>query len=226
MTFIKNNIFTSHLVRSCLYSLLLPIAAIGYALLSRGPPITIGGACAFAGLVGFCTNLSMAECYSLILENFDTSDLQPGMTGRAPRQSNGERYKGQRTNFSCYPRVSAGIAVTQCLQYIFGAAATGLCGRLVRKLGARLATGSMAGALLVLTLLFTLVMARWRAVKMLPDRQFVAETLSRKDTKWEPVILGRPSGMKRKVSVLESSKLSRWEEIRRKNRVNTGFGLN
>lgn len=219
MTFERGSFFSSHVVRRGLFTALLPLAAIGYTLTSRGPPFSIVAPCFFAALVGFCSTLTMAECYGLIMETFDTSDLQPGMTGRPPRQSVVERFRGQRTNFSCYPRVSAGIAVTQSLKFLFGAAATGVCGRLERRLGAMLATATMAGTLLVLTLVLTLVMIRWQKVQMIPRLSDTANHLRRPGTTWEPVILGRPSGTMRKISILEAGKQTRWSEIRRRNRI-------
>jgi len=110
----------------------LPLAAIGYALTSKGPAFPVAVPCVFAGLVGFASNLAIAECYSLIMQTFDTSDLQPGMNGRPARPSAMGRYLGQRTNFSGYPRVSAGIAVTQAFKFVFGAVSTAICGRVER----------------------------------------------------------------------------------------------
>jgi hypothetical protein len=36
---------------------------------------------------------------------------------------------------------------------------------------------------------------------------------------WRPIIIGNPSGKTRRMSVLELGHLSRWSEIRRKNRL-------
>jgi hypothetical protein len=160
----------------------------------------------------------MAECFGLIMETFDTSDLQPGMTGRPARRSIAARYADKRTNFSCYPRVSAGFAVTQAVMFIFAATATGVCGRIERKLGAMVATACVAAVLLFLTLLLTIILTRVKTVKMIPDRK--PQTTPSKEDKWEPIILGNPSGTTRKISLLEAGRQTRWSEIRKRNRMN------
>jgi len=179
--------------------------------------------CILAGTIGFFTNLAIAECYGLMLETFDTSDLQMGMTGRPMRKSVVERYKGQRTNFSCYPRVSAAMAITQAMKFTFAAVATGVTGRVERRLGAKLATLIVAAILLGLTLLLTTVLFRWRTVQMIPEARTGYDRLTRKATTWQPIILGRPSGTTRKISILEAGRQTRWSEIRRRNRLNTGL---
>jgi hypothetical protein len=41
--------------------------------------------------VGFLSNLAIAECYGLIMANFDTTDLQPGMTSRLALKAAGRK---------------------------------------------------------------------------------------------------------------------------------------
>ena len=221
-TFQKAVFWTSHLVRRCLFTILLPLAALGYALTSWGPPFPVAVPCVFSGVVAYASNLAIAECLGLIMETFDTTDLQPGMKGRPARRRTVTRFGGLRTNFSCYPRVSAGIAVMQSLQFVFAAAATGVGGWVERRLGAMQASLVVAGILLFLTLLLALVLWRWKSVQMIPGQQS-SERLARKQTDWEPVVLGRPSGITRKLSILELGRQSRWSEIRRRNRLNTGL---
>ena len=216
MTFQKARIWTSHTIRRVLFTVFLPLAAIGYALTSKGPVFPVAVPCLFAALVGYATNLAIAECYGIIMKTFDTSDLQPGMTGRPARQSTIGRYRHQRTNFSCYPRVSAGIAVTQSLKFVFGAASTGICGRVERRYGAMQAAGIVAGVLLTLTILLTIVLYRWKSVQMVPSKQ---ERSREQELGWEPVILGHPSGLTRKISILEAGAQTRWSEIRRRNKL-------
>lgn len=171
MTFQKALVWSSHTLRRMLFTLFLPLTAIAYALSSRNPPFPIAVPCIFAGLIGFGANMAIAECYSLLMKTFDTSDLQPGMIGRPTRKPITGRIREQRTNFSCYPRVSAGIAVTQFLMFVFGAVATGIGGRVERKFGAEESAGIVAGVLMVLTLALTAVLYRWKSVQMLPGRQ-------------------------------------------------------
>lgn len=198
----------------------LPLAAIGYALTSKGPAFSIAVPCVFAALVGYATTLAISECYALIMETFDTSDLQPGMTGRPVRKSIVERYRETRTNFSCHPRVSAGMAVTQSMKFAFGAVSTGICGSVERRYGAMYAAGIVAGVLLLFTLLLTAVLVRWKSVQMIPSRQG-RQVDDGDDPAWEPVVLGNPSGLTRKISILEAGKQTRWCEIRRRNRLET-----
>lgn len=219
MTFQKAMVWTSHTVRRTLFTVFLPLAAIGYSLSSKGPAFPVAVPCVFAGLVGYCSNLAIAECYAQMMLTFDTSDLQPGMTGRPARHSAMGRYRDQRTNFSCYPRVSAGIAVTESLKFVFGAVATGIGGRVARRYGARHAAGIVAGVLLGLTILLTAVLFRWKSVQMIPHRQARGDD---GQEGWEPVILGDPSGLTRKINILETGGQSRWSEIRRKNHLTHG----
>jgi hypothetical protein len=210
--------WSSHLLRRAVFTLLLPFAGLAYALASRGPSISVAVPTVFAGCVGFLSNLAIAECQGIIMETFDTSDLQPGMTGRPTRRATA-REREQRTKFTCYPRISAGFAVSQSLSFCFAAIATGVCGRVERRLGAMQATGIVAGALMVLTLLLTVVLLRFRVVRMIPDARPTIEYITRSKTAWEPVVLGRPSGTTRRISILEAGRLTRWSEIRRRNRL-------
>ena len=221
MTFRKTFVWSSHLARRVVFMILLPIAAAGYTLTSTGPRMPVAVPCLFAAMVGFLSNLATAECYGLIMETFDTSDLQPGMTGRPVRKSVVERFKAQRTNFSCYPRVSAGFAITDSLKFLFGAVATGICGRVERRIGVIKATAIVAAVLMSLTILLTVVLFRWKTVKMIPGSTLTTDSLRRQQTDWEPVILGKPSGTTRKISMLEAGRQSRWSEIRKRNRLNS-----
>lgn len=172
-----------------------------------------------AGLVGFITTMATAECYGLIMETFDTTDLQPGMTGRPLPHPVAEKYASQRTNFSCYPRVMAGFAVTQTLSYAFAAAATGVCGRVQRREGTVWATTAVAATSLTLTLLLTIVLYKWKRVQMLPDGPHTFGQLKRMGTSWRPVMLGHANSKHRKLNVLEMGQLTRYSEIRHRNRL-------
>ncbi|KAK5451993.1 hypothetical protein LTS15_007716 [Exophiala xenobiotica] len=158
MTLQKALPWTSHTIRRALVMVFLPLAAIAYALTSRGPSFPVAVPCVFAGCVAWASALAIGECYALMMQTFDVSDLQPGMTGRPVRKSVVMRYREQRTNFSSYPRVSAGIAVTQSLKFVFGAVSVGICGRVERRYGAMQAAFIVSGVLLTLTLLLTAVL--------------------------------------------------------------------
>jgi hypothetical protein len=202
-------------VRRGVFTILLPLAGIGYAVTARGPPFPVAVPCLMAAIVGYVSNLATAECHGLIMETFDTSDLQPGMTGRPLRGSIAERTAELRTNFTCYPRVCAGVMITQSLSFALAAAATGLGGRMERRIGAMHASAVVAGILLGITILLTLVLWRWKTVQMVSTQQ------GHQDAAWQPVTLGNPSGVNRKISILEDGRSSRWTEIRLRNRLET-----
>ncbi|KIX92692.1 uncharacterized protein Z520_11544 [Fonsecaea multimorphosa CBS 102226] len=114
------------------------------------------------------------------------------------------------------------MAVTQSLKFVFGAVATGIGGRVERRYGGMQAAGIVAGVLLALTLLLAVVLFRRQSVQMIPVRQ--DHGVAEEKEEWEPVILGEPSGLTRKINILEAGELSRWSEIRRRNRLTTRPG--
>ncbi len=243
-TFDRKITLSSHIIRRAIFTLVLPFAGLAYTLSSGGPPTPFILPVLFAGLIGFLSNLAIAECNGIIMEAFDTSDLQPGMTGR-PHGASGERTKHKRTNYSSFPRVSSAFAIIQSLGFLIGAAATGVGGVAERHLGQMAATGVMAGILLVLTLGVLGVLARWKEVQIIPNNRSgdmdkwererkmsvqcqeeavrqgngATQGLPDEEEPWRPVIIGNPSGKTRRMSILELGHLSRWSEIRRKNRL-------
>ncbi len=251
MTFQKRVTWSSHLIRRSIFTLVLPFAGMAYTLASEGPPTPWILPILFAALIGFLSSLGIAECVGIIMETFDTSDLQPGMTGR-PRGPSGERTAHKRTNYSSFPRVSSALGISQGIGFLFAAAATGVGGSVERRIGQRAATGVMAGILLGLTILLLGVLVRFKEVQIIPDskradmeryenarRRSVtamadiasdpavtaqdfaqkAQELEQEEEMWRPVIIGNPSGTTRRVSLLEMGAMSRWSEIRKKNRL-------
>ncbi|KAI9682252.1 MAG: hypothetical protein M1817_000306 [Caeruleum heppii] len=224
MTFQKRLSWTSHLVRRAIFMISLPFANLAYTLSSGGPPTHFMWPTFFAGLIGFLSNLAMAECHGLIMETYDTSDLQPSMSGRRARTNDLSHRDPRHLNFSCYPRVSAGLAISQTFGFLIAACATAVGGSVERRLGAQLATGVVAVILLALTLLLIGVLWRWKEVQVIPHGRRGTLTgekgvpeLAEED--WRPIIIGNPSGEKRRMSLLELGKQSRWTEIRRRNRL-------
>lgn len=225
--------WTSHMVRRSIFVLVLPFAGLAYTLSSSGPPIPFIVPILFAGLIGFLSNLAMAECHGIIMETFDTSDLQPGMTGRA-KGSAGDKQAGKRTNYSSFPRVACGFAITQGFGYLVAAGASGVGGVLTRHLGQQAATGVMAGILLILSVLLLGTLIRFTDVQIIPDskvdemeqyhnaRRMSAvrrEEGIQEEEPWRPIILGNPHHTTRRMCLLELGSLSRFSEIRRKNRL-------
>jgi uncharacterized membrane protein len=251
MTFQKQVTFSSHLIRRSIFTLVLPFAGLAYTLSSSGPPTPFIIPVLFAALIGFLSSLAIAECNGIIMETFDTSDLQPGMTGR-PRGASGERTSHKRTNYSSFPRVSAAFGVCQGLGFLLAAGATGVGGVATRDIGQQAATGVMAGILLCLTILLLAALIRWKEVQVIPEcrsadmerweevrrqstikhadlpennkangeHDFGAEQAAEEPEEvWRPVIIGNPSGKTRRMNMLELGHLSRWSEIRKKNRL-------
>jgi len=218
MTFQKRVTWTSHLLRRAIFMIVLPFAGMAYTLASAGPPIHFMVPTVFAGLIGFLSNLAIAECHGIIMETYDTSDLQPGMTGK-PRNDVPESVRRKRSNFSSYPRVTAGFAIAQAFAFLIAAAATGAGGAIERKLGAQTATGVVAIVLLILTILLIGVLWRFKEVQVVPTDRFGTGLSLSGEEPWRPVIIGNPSGRMRRMSLLELGKQSRWSEIRRKNKL-------
>ncbi|KAF2758701.1 MFS general substrate transporter [Pseudovirgaria hyperparasitica] len=223
MTIAAKVTWTSHMVRRIIFMTTLPLTGIAYTLASGGSHISWTVPVIFAGAIGFLSNLAIAECYGMIMETFDTSDLQPGINSRHRLQSLAADVKQRRTNYSSFPRVTAGIFVSQSIGFLFAAVATAVGGVMTRRWGAQISTGITAGILFILTVLLMLVLTRFREVQVVPNsafhtwRQSFAAGMT--DADWKPVVLGNPSGKMRRISVLEMGVLSRWSEIRRLNKL-------
>ncbi|KAL8948639.1 MAG: hypothetical protein Q9222_005190 [Ikaeria aurantiellina] len=221
MTVNKRLTWTSHFVRRAVFMVSLPLAGLAYTLASVGTQVSVAAPTVFAGLIGFLSNLAIAECNGIIMETYDTSDLQPGMTGR-PRRDLPEEIRKKRTNFSSFPRVTAAFAISQTFAFLIAAAATGTGGAIERRLGAQAATAVVAGILLILTLLLIAVVTRFKEIQIIPTQRYGTNVLSGPEDEWKPVIIGNPSGTTRRMSILEMGNMTRWKEIRRRNRL-TGF---
>ncbi|KAL8832694.1 MAG: hypothetical protein Q9191_000095 [Dirinaria sp. TL-2023a] len=185
MTFEKRVSRSSHLVRRTIFMILLPFADLAYTLSSGGAHTHYMVPTFFAGTIGFFSNLAIAECNGIIMETYDTSDLQAGMTGR-PRRVLPDEIASKRTNFSCFPRVTAAFAISQAVAYLIAAAGTGTGGAIERRLGAQTATAVVAGILLVLTLLLIAILTRFRTVQIIPTQRYGTAILSGPENEWKP----------------------------------------
>lgn len=229
MTFQKQVTWSSHLVRRCIFMLVLPLMGLAYTVSSAGHPQPFMVPIVFAGAVGFFSILAIAECIGLIMETFDTCDLQPGTNARHRLQSMAVQDRRRRTNYSSFPRVSAGIFTSQALSFVGAGVATEVGGIMTRHIGAQASTGVTAGILLFLTILLTLILVRFKNIQVIPNHTFGTkrDTAAWKEFKelkkegrgseWKAVIIGNPSGKTRRMSVLELGALSRWTEIRKLN---------
>jgi hypothetical protein len=230
MTFQPRITWTSHLLRRSIFTLLLPFAALGYCLSARGPPLTWVPAVIFAGFLGFLTDLGIAECIGLIMETFDTCDLQPGVNTKHRLQSMTSTVQRRRTNYSSFPRVCAAFFAAQALGFFLSAAATGVSGIVTRTYGAQTAIAVVAGIVLGVTVLLLTIIWRWKQVQVIPnytsgpgaygERSLDAPSAAPASTNpddWRPVIIGNPSGKMRRMNVLEMGAWTRWTEIRKLN---------
>jgi hypothetical protein len=165
----------------------------------------------------------------LIMETFDTCDLQPGVNTRHRLQSMAVQDRRRRTNYTSFPRVTAGIFASQIFAFVLAAVATLVGGNMTRRLGAQTSTGVTAGILFGLTVLLILILLRFKSVQVIPNHTFGTrrdtaawnefkdlEKLGR-GSDWKAVVIGNPSGKMRRMSVLELGALSRWTEIRKLN---------
>lgn len=241
MTFQPRFAWTSHLVRRGLFMTMLPLAGLAYTLASAGHSVHYSVPVTFAAVIGYVSNLAIAECNGIIMETFDTSDLQPGTNSRHRLQSLQGNVKRRRTTYTSFPRVSAGLFSAQTLGFLFAAAATGVGGAVTRTVGAQKATAITAAILMALTIMLTCALFRFRVVQVIPNElfgQYFGSTGAERrkstasmesDKSWRAVIIGNPSGKNRRMSWLELGSLSRWTEIRRLNRLlnrSTTQGLN
>ncbi|CRK20857.1 hypothetical protein BN1708_012963 [Verticillium longisporum] len=241
MTLDNKFLWTSHLLRRTIFAIGLPLAGLIYTMVSEGPPMHPSVPAITAALIGFLSCLAISECNGFIMETFDTSDLQPGMIGH-PREESATSKK--RTNYSSFPRVSAGLALCHTFAFVFAAGASTLGGLSLRNLGQRAATGVVAGILFVLTLLLLIGLIRFKEVQIIPacksfemDRwtEVRRKSLHRRaslpggtprtddavaeDEPWRPIVIGNPVAKTRRVNILELGPMTRWTEIRRKNKL-------
>lgn len=227
MTFQKQVSWTSHLVRRVIFTVALPLMALAYTVSAYGRPYPYIVPILFAGAVGFFSILAIAECLGLIMETFDTCDLQPGVNTRHRLQSMAVQDRRRRTNYSSFPRVTAGIFAAQTLAYVGASVATEVGGIMTRRIGAQASIGVTAGILLGLTILLTAVLWRYSEMQVIPS--YTGSISGKRDSKawedfkevgkddWKAVVIGNPSGKMRRMNVLEMGGLSRWTEIRKLN---------
>lgn len=237
----KKFTWTSHLLRRAIFLTLLPVLGMAYTVSSAGGHIPVPVPVLFATLVGTISALAVAECNGLIMENFDCSDLLPGMIGRPRGYSNKQP---KRTNYSSHPRIAAGFAVCHTFGFLLAALATAVAGTAQRNLGQREATGIVAGVLFLLTVLLLAVLVRFKEVEIIPSSKTVEmekwQKIRRESIRksiieikagrplpvtmtdeeiWRPHLPGNPSSQFRRVNILELGAMTRWTEIRKKSKL-------
>lgn len=150
---------------------------------------------------------------------------------------------GKHTNYSSFPRVTAGFAVCHTVGFILAAVATAVGDGAHRNLGQRTATGVVAGVLLVLTLLLLAILIRFKEVQIIPSSKTLEiekwteirrQSIRRRSGEhmppvdqhtmtdeeiWRPILMGNPSSKMRRVNILELGAMTRWTDIRKRNRL-------
>lgn len=200
MTFDRKVTWTSHLVRRAVFVIVLPIAGILYTIVSSGPPVSLVFPCVFAAIIGFLSCLAIAECNGMLMEAWDCSDMQPGMTGRSRSGTDGVK----RTNYSSFPRVTAGWNTIHSIGFVFAAGATGIGGIATRNLGQRAATGIVASSLFIHSVLLLAVFARFRRVQIIPNS---------KSMEMERWTKERRDSLRRRASAIAAAKASGLKDI-------------
>jgi hypothetical protein len=229
MTLQREVMWSSHFVRRILFMLMLPVVVLAYTVSSAGKARPYMVPIVFAGAIAFFSVLAIAECHGLIMETYDTCDLQPGVNTRHRLKSMAADDRRRRTNYSSFPRVSAGIFLSQTVGFLLAAIATAVGGILTRQIGAQASTGVTGGILVFLTVTLTAVLWRFREVQIIPNHafgtrrntttEFGTEVKGLGTDGWKPVIIGNPSGKMRRMSILELGSLSRWTEVRKLNKL-------
>lgn len=204
---------------------MLPFAGLGFCMSASGPPLHWSAAIIFAALAGFLADLGTAECVGLIMETFDTCDLQPGVNTKHRLQSMSSDAQRRRTNYSSFPRVCAGFFAAQSLGFFLAAGCTVAAGRVTNAYGAQTATSIVVAILLAVTVFLFIVLWRWKEVKVIPDFTLGTRRGSKDwdpsggDPEWKAVVIGHPSGKLRRMNFLELGSQSRWTEIRKLNKL-------
>lgn len=234
----KRIAWSSHMVRRTIFTILLPLTGMCYAAVSSGPPMHISLPTIFAACFGFLSCLAISECNGFVMEAFDCSDLSPGMTGR---QRDSTARNPKKTNYSSFPRVTAGFALIHTFAFVFAAGATALGGHVTRTLGQQVATGVVAGILFLLTLMLLLVLIRFVEIQIIPNSKVGEmeklmearrrstirrasmpgdpEAMQEEEKAWRPAMIRNPIGKTRRMNILELGSLTRWQEIRKKNKL-------
>lgn len=199
--------------------LLLPFADLAYTLSSSGPPTHFILPTLFAGLIGFLSNVAIAECHALIMETYDVSDIAPETRLDRHEAQDKARTTPRASSYTCFPRVSAAFAIAQASAFLLAAVSTGVGGVVLqRRSDVRIAAAVMAGVQLLLTVVLEAVLWRWKEVQLVPHERLYELPAEDYDAGVGRLdMLGGVSGKTRRMNLLEMGGLSRWMEIRRRN---------
>jgi MFS family permease len=239
--------WTTHLMRRAIFCILLPLVGAAYTAASSGPPTPVAVPVFLAALIGVFSGLAIAECNGLIMETFDTSDLPArvsgrlrSVSGRGAKRINYSSFPRVTAGFAVCHTVgfllaAVATAVGGELQRNLGQrTATGVvAGILLLLTILLLAVLLRFKEVQIIPSSKTLEMEKWTQIR----RESIARRRSSSgggsqgrvaddttatmtdEEMWRPVLMGNPSGKMRLVNILELGAMTRWTEIRKKNRL-------
>lgn len=239
--------WTTHLMRRAIFCILLPLVGAAYTAASGGPPTPVAVPVFLAALIGVFSGLAIAECNGLIMETFDTSDLPTRVSGRL-RSMSGRSKRINYSSFPrvtagfavCHTfgflLAAVATAIGGELQRNLGQrTATGVvAGILLLLTILLLAVLLRFKEVQIIPSSKTLEMEKWTEIRResiarrksssggggAPTRLADGTTATMTDEEmWRPVLMGNPSGKMRLVNILELGAMTRWTEIRKKNRL-------
>lgn len=239
--------WTTHLMRRAIFCILLPLVGAAYTAASGGPPTPVAAPVFLAALIGVFSGLAIAECNGLIMETFDTSDLPTRVSGRL-RSMSGRSKRINYSSFPrvtagfavCHTfgflLAAVATAIGGELQRNLGQrTATGVvAGILLLLTILLLAVLLRFKEVQIIPSSKTLEMEKWTEIRResiarrksssggggAPTRLADGTTATMTDEEmWRPVLMGNPSGKMRLVNILELGAMTRWTEIRKKNRL-------
>ncbi|KAA8910269.1 major facilitator superfamily domain-containing protein [Sphaerosporella brunnea] len=190
---------------------LLPLSSIMLTVSAMGPPVHFMIPTFLAAVVSFSSALVLAECYILMMDNFDISDLPEPLLGtgsgsisqgaNSTHHPHGTQRPTSLTqsdddNFTTsHPCLSSGLAISHTLAFLFGAIAVGVSSNIVEGMGVRNGLGVYSAVTGALTL--GLVYALWRSKEVRLVEVFDEDGAERNA----------------KISLLQRSWGSRWTEV-------------
>jgi hypothetical protein len=192
-------------------ALLLPLSSITLAISALGPPVHFMVPVCLAALVSFLSALVVAECYIIMMDNFDISDLPEPLlatgSGSISQGANSTHHPhGTQRPASLapldddifttsHPCLSSGLAIFHTFAFLFAAMAVGVSTHIVKGMGVRSGLGVYSAVTCVVT--FGLTYALWRGKEVRLIEVFNEDEEERNT----------------KISLLQRSWGSRWTEV-------------
>jgi hypothetical protein len=192
-------------------TIFLPLTSIVLTISAMGPPVHFMVPVFLAALVSFTGALVIAECYIMIMDNFDISDLPEPLlstgSGSISQGANSTNHPhgtqrpasltplDDNSFTTSHPCLSSGLAIFHTLAFLFAALAVGVSTHIMEGMSVRSGLGVYTAVTCVVT--FGLAFALWR----------------RKEVRLMEVFNEDPEERTAKISLLQSSWGSRWTEV-------------